>query len=91
MNLQQKGPIVVHIQLFQKLSLSVKVIPEGKILDLFMGTLKESIQHEVCLFDPKSLKHAFNLARKVESKNMATRRVATNNYIEHHVPSPNLT
>jgi hypothetical protein len=29
--------------------------------------------------------------RKVESKNMTTRRVATNNYREHHVPTPNLT
>jgi hypothetical protein len=29
--------------------------------------------------------------RKVESKNMATRRVLTNNYREHHAPSPYLT
>jgi hypothetical protein len=29
--------------------------------------------------------------RKVESKNMATRRVVTNNYREHHAPSPYLT
>jgi hypothetical protein len=56
-----------------------------------MGTLKENIQHEVHLFEPKSLEKAFNMARKVENKNMATRRVATNNYREHHVPSPNLT
>jgi hypothetical protein len=56
-----------------------------------MGTLKENIQHEVCLFEPKSLEKAFSMERKVENKNMATRRVATNNYREHHVPSPNLT
>jgi hypothetical protein len=31
------------------------------------------------------------MARKVENKHMATRRVATNNDREHHVPSPNLT
>jgi hypothetical protein len=53
--------------------------------------LKEIIQHEVHLLEPKSIEHAFSVARKVESKNMATRRVATNNYREHHVPSPNLT
>ena len=43
------------------------------------------------LLEPKSLEHAFSVARKVESKNMSTRRVDANNYGEHHVPSPNLT
>jgi hypothetical protein len=56
-----------------------------------MGTLKDNIQHEVHLFEPKSLDHAFNMERKVESENMATRRVSTNNYREHHVPSHNVT
>jgi hypothetical protein len=90
-NLQQRGPITEHIQQFQKLSLRVKNILEDNLLDLFMGTLKESIQHEVHLFEPKSLEHAFSMERKVESKNMATRRVVTNNYRENHAPSPNLT
>jgi hypothetical protein len=79
-NFQQKGPITEHIQQFQKLSLGVKNIPEDNLLNLFMGTLKENIQHEVHLFEPKSLEHAFSMARKVERKNMATRRVATNSY-----------
>ena len=52
-----------------------------------MGTLKENIQHEVCLLEPKSLEKAFSMERKVENKNMATRRVAIDNYKEHHVPS----
>ena len=56
-----------------------------------MGTLKEIIKHEVHLIEPKSLDHAFNVAKKVESKNMATRRVVTNNYRDNHDPSPNLT
>jgi hypothetical protein len=56
-----------------------------------MGTLKESIQHEVCLLECKSLDHVIILERKVESKNMATRRVVTNNYRENHVLSPSLT
>jgi hypothetical protein len=46
-NLLQKGPITEHIQQFQKLSLRVKNIPEDNFLDLFMGILKENIQHEV--------------------------------------------
>jgi hypothetical protein len=56
-----------------------------------MGTLKENIQHEVHLFEPKALEQAFSMERKVENKNMAIRRVATNNYREHHVPSSKLT
>jgi len=55
-----------------------------------MGTLKERIQLEVCLFKPKSLDHDFNVSRKVESKTMATRRIDTKIYIEKRVPSPNL-
>jgi hypothetical protein len=61
------------------------------LLDVFMGTSKENIQHKVCLLELKSLEQAFSMIRKVENKNMATRRVATNNYREHHVPSTNLT
>jgi hypothetical protein len=56
-----------------------------------MGTLKENIQHEVHLFEPKSLEQAFSMTRKVENKNMASIRLATDNYKEHHVTSPKLT
>jgi hypothetical protein len=76
----QKGPIIEHIQQVQKLNLKVKNILEDNLLDLFMGTLKEKIQHEVHLFEPKSLEHAFSMARKLENKNMDTRKVATRNY-----------
>jgi hypothetical protein len=80
------------IQQSQKPSLKVMNILEDKLLDLFIGTLKESIQNEVCLFKPKSLNFSFNVANKFESKHMATRRVASNTYRDqHHVPSPNLT
>jgi hypothetical protein len=53
-----------------------------------MGTLNENIQHEVRLFETKSLEQDFNMARKVENKNMAIIRVTIDNYREHHVPSP---
>jgi hypothetical protein len=33
-----------------------------------METLKESIQHEACLFKPKSIENVFSVARKVENK-----------------------
>jgi hypothetical protein len=90
-NLQKKGPITEHIEQFQKISIRVKKITEDNLVYLFMGTLKENIQHEVHLLEPKTLEQAFSMERKVENKNVATRRVTTNNYREHHLPSPNLT
>jgi hypothetical protein len=45
----------------------------------------------VHLFEPKFMEHVFSVERKVESENMASRRVTTNNYRENHAPSPNLT
>ena len=66
-------------------------IPDDKLLDLFIGTLKDNIQHEVRLFEPTSLEKAFMVARKVESKNlaMATRRTTPNTFRETNVPSSN--
>ena len=54
-NLKQKGPVTEHIKQFQHLSIKVKNILEDNLLDLFIGTLKDIIQHEVCLFKPPSL------------------------------------
>ena len=67
-----------------------------------MGTLKDNIQHEVCIFEPKSLENAFILEREIKSKNMAleggheskntdTRRDATNTYREGNVSPPKYT
>jgi hypothetical protein len=91
-NLKQKGLVVEHIQQFQKLSLRVKNIPNDNLLDLFMGTLKDNIQHELCILEPTSLENAFKLARRVESKNMAmaTKRFPSNTYKENNVPFSNL-
>ena len=86
-NLRQKGSVTKHIQQFQKLSLRVDGISDDKRLDLFLGTLKENIQHEVSLFEPTSLEKAFILARKVERKIMATRRIPSNTYKENNVSS----
>ena len=49
-NLKQRGLVTNHIKQFQKLSIRVKKILEDNWLDLFMGTLKEKIQHEEFLF-----------------------------------------
>ena len=75
-NLRQKDPVIEHILQFQKLSVRVEGILDDKLLDLFIGTLKGNIQHELRLFEQTSLEKDFIVARKVESKNlvMATKR-----------------
>ena len=51
-----------------------------------MGNLKDTIQHEVCLWEPDSLEKAFSLARKI----MVTRKPTTHNYKDGSVATPRL-
>jgi len=44
-NLKQKGSMVEHIEDFQKLNIRVNDIPEEHRIDVFIGTLKDNIQH----------------------------------------------
>jgi hypothetical protein len=57
-----------------------------------MGTLKDNIQHELCILEPTSIEKEFKFERRVESKNMAmdTKRFPSNTYKENNVPSSNL-
>ena len=48
-SLKQKGSIVEHIEEFQKLNIRVKNILEEHRIDVFIGTLKDNIQHDVHL------------------------------------------
>jgi hypothetical protein len=77
------------IENFQRLNIQVTDIPDEYLIDVFIGTLKDNIQHEVRLWKPKSLENAFKVARNVESKNiaMATRRTNPNIYRENNAPS----
>jgi excinuclease UvrABC ATPase subunit len=88
-NLKQKGSVTEHIENFQILNIKVTKIPDEHLIDVFIGTLKDNIQHEVRLWEPKSLENAFKVARNVESKNMAmaTRRTNPNIYRENNAPS----
>ena len=90
-NLRQKGLVIKHIQKFQNLSLRVDVIPYGKLLGLFIGSLKDNIQHEAGLFEPTSLEKDFMVARRVEIKifAIATRRTNPNTSRESNVPIAN--
>jgi hypothetical protein len=67
-NLKQKGYVTEHIENFQRLNIKVTDIPDEHLIDVFIGTLKDNIQHEVRLWEPKSLENAFKVARNVESK-----------------------
>jgi hypothetical protein len=88
-NLKQKGSVTEHIENFQRLNIKVTDIPDEHLINEFIGTLKDNIQHEVRLWEPKSLENAFKVTRNVESKNMAmaTRRTNPNIYRENNAPS----
>ena len=62
-NLKQKGSVTEHIEKFQRLNINVMNIPDEHMINEFIGTLKDKIQHEVCLWEPKSLENAFRVAR----------------------------
>ena len=72
--------MVEHIEGFQKLNISVIDIPEEHRIDVFIGTLKNNIQHEIRLWEPVSLEKEFRVAGKFERKIMATRKSTTHNY-----------
>jgi len=57
---------------------------------VFIGILKDNIQHEVHLCEPNSLEKAFRLAKKIERKNMATRKPTNHNYKYESVVSHSL-
>ena len=67
-NQKQKGSVVKHIEDFQKLNIKVTNISEEHMIDVFIGTLKDNIQHEVRVWEPDPLEKAFKLARKLNVK-----------------------
>jgi len=82
--------MVEHIEEFEKLNIRVKYIPVEHRIDVFVGNLKDNIQHEVHLWEPNSLEKEFKLASKIKSKIMATRKPTTHNYKDGSIPSPSL-
>jgi len=87
-NLKQKGLVGEHIEDFQKLNISVTNILEEHRIYVFIGTLKDKIQHEVRILECDSLEKAFRLAKKIECKIMATRKPTTHFYKEGSVATP---
>ena len=72
------------------MNIRVNDIPEEHMIDVFIGTLKDNIQHEVPLWEPDSLEKAFRLARKIESKIMVTRNPTTHIYKYGSAATPRL-
>ena len=70
------------------MNIRVTDIPEEHRIDLFIGTLKDNIQHEVRVLEPDSLEEAFRLARKFECKIMVTRKPTSHFYKEGSVVTP---
>ena len=89
-NIKQKGLVGEHIEGFQKSNISVTDIPEEHRIDLFIGTLKDNIQHEVHVLEPDSLEKAFMLEREIECKIMAIRNPTTHFYKDGSVATPRL-
>ena len=87
-NLKQKVSVEEHIEDFQKLNIRVTDILEEQRIDVFIGTLKDNIQHEVRLWEPDSLEKAFRLARKIERKIMTIRKPTTHIYKYGSVSTP---
>lgn len=56
-NHRKIGTIIEHIQQLQKFSLRVKNFPKDNLLDPFMVNLKDNIQHEGHLLEPKFLEN----------------------------------
>jgi len=89
-NLKQKGSMEENIEDFQKLKRRVNYIPDKQRIDVFIGTLKDNVQHEVRFWEPDSLEEAFKLERKIESEIMETRNPTTHDYNYGSVTSPSL-
>ena len=49
-NLKKKCSMAEHIEDFKKLNIRENDILENKMVDVFIGTSKYNIQHEVCLW-----------------------------------------
>jgi len=60
------------------------------MIDVFIGTLKDSIKDKVRLWEHDSLENAYRLAGKVEKKIMVIRKSTTHNYKDGGVISSHL-
>ncbi|KAH9297684.1 hypothetical protein KI387_029366, partial [Taxus chinensis] len=72
--LRQIGSVKDYIHHFQNLSLRVENITEENLNDLFLGGLKDHIEHEVRMFNPHKVSDSMIMARRAEEKFVSSRR-----------------
>ena len=70
------------------MNIKITIILKEHRIDVFIGNLKDNIQHEVHIWEYDSLKKEFRVARKFERKIMATRNSTTHNYKYGSVVTP---
>ena len=51
-NLKQKGSVTEHIENFQRLNIKVIDILDEYLIDVFIGSLRDNIHHEVHFGNP---------------------------------------
>ncbi|XP_042952257.1 uncharacterized protein LOC122289342 [Carya illinoinensis] len=66
--IKQMGTFREYQHEFEKLANRVTGWPKKALLGAFMGGLKEDIAIEVCMFRPKGLKNAIDLAKRQDEK-----------------------
>ena len=59
----QRGTLRDYQQEFERLANRVNGWPQNALVGAFMGVLKDDIALEICLFKPKTLSEASELAR----------------------------
>eukprot|EP00253_Pinus_taeda_P029910 PITA_29910 len=91
-NLKQKFSMEEHIEDFQKFNIRENDIPEKQRIDVSIGTLKDDIQHEVCLWEPDSLEKAFRITTpqtiKIEGHIKKKNVQEVKDHIEHQEMNP---
>ena len=86
-NLRQKGSMMEHIEDFQKLNIRVKDIPKEHKIDLFIGTLKDNIQHEVHLWEPV-IGEGIQVGKKNGKQTYGNKEAYTHNHKDGSITTP---
>ncbi|KAH9291976.1 hypothetical protein KI387_042841, partial [Taxus chinensis] len=89
--LRQTGSVKDYVHQFQNLSLRVENIPEENLNDLFLGGLKDHIEHEVRMFNPLKLSDSIIMARRAEEKVLCSRRPPFINTKDRSISSPSFS
>lgn len=75
--LQQTGSVLEYQQQFESLSNRVTGLSPTSLLNCFLSGLRKDIHHELSILKPSSLTQAIDLAKLIETKNLATKYPAS--------------